>query len=297
VQSRKQNVAPVIGLSFAALSTAHAQQSPQASGHRDDRGHGAALQREVALTPGGITLIDAEDLSERNVATLADLLHYVPGVWSASNNGSDSMFFSSRGSNLDATDYDMNGIKLLQDGLPVTTADGNNHNRVLDPLAARYATVARGANALKYGASTLGGTVDFVSPTARNSPAKEVFVNAGSHGQLLARGTAGEVFSERFDGGQANEAALTGDFQLNVETLRLASKTVLQLGGGGRLDFGLSLEKQSLFHPIVDVRIDFDGPGRRSRRKCSACLWIRITVSSACCATTSASRHMICRSA
>ena len=51
-----------------------------------------------------------------------------------------AIFFSSRGSNLDATDYDMNGIKLLQDGLPITTADGNNHNRVIDPLSARYAT-------------------------------------------------------------------------------------------------------------------------------------------------------------
>ena len=86
-----------------------------------------------------------------------------------SDSGSDDIFFSSRGSNLDATDYDMNGIKLLQDGLPVTTADGNNHNRIVDPLSARYATVARGANALKYGASTLGGAIDFVSPTARNS--------------------------------------------------------------------------------------------------------------------------------
>jgi iron complex outermembrane receptor protein len=326
VQLRKQNsFVAGLGLSLTALSAAHAQPSPQASGGVDtivvtER----ALQREAALTPGGIALIDAEDLSERNVATLADLLRYVPGVWSASNSGSDSMFFSSRGSNLDATDYDMNGIKLLQDGLPVTTADGNNHNRVLDPLAARYATVARGANALKYGASTLGGAVDFVSPTARNSSPTEVFVNTGSHGQLVARGTAGDVFSERFDAlvtvegkrwdgyrdhnqqqragvyanagwqlgndgdtrlfltyldndqelpgsltrqqleadpGQANIAALTGNFQIDVETLRLANKTVLQLGPDRRLDFGFSLEEQSLFHPIVDVRIDFDGPG------------------------------------
>ena len=93
----------------------------------------------------------------------------MPGVWAESSSGSDELFFSSRGSNLDATDYDKNGIKLLQDGLPVTTADGNNHNRVVDPLSARYAIVARGANALTYGASTLGGAIDFISPTARNS--------------------------------------------------------------------------------------------------------------------------------
>jgi hypothetical protein len=73
------------------------------------------------------------------------VLKYVPGIRSTSNSGSDGIYLSSRGSNLDATNYDMNGIKLMQDGLPVTTADGNNHNRVIDPLSARHATVARGA--------------------------------------------------------------------------------------------------------------------------------------------------------
>lgn len=97
------------------------------------------------------------------------MLRYVPGMFTQSSYGSDELFFSSRGSNLDATDYDKNGVKLLQDGLPVTTADGNNHNRVIDPLTARYVSVARGANALTYGASTLGGAIDFTSPTARNS--------------------------------------------------------------------------------------------------------------------------------
>jgi iron complex outermembrane receptor protein len=103
---------------------------------------------EAAETPGGVEVIDMDDFRERNVSNLADVLRYAPGVWSASATGDDNIFFSSRGSNLDATNYDMNGIRLMQDGLPVTTADGNNHNRFVDPLAARYASVARGANAM-----------------------------------------------------------------------------------------------------------------------------------------------------
>ena len=94
----------------------------------------------------------------------------------------------------------MNGIKLLQDGLPVTTADGNNHNRIIDPLASRYASIARGANALKYGASTLGGAIDFVTPTARNSDTKQLFLGFGSFGQKQARLTLGSVLSESVDG-------------------------------------------------------------------------------------------------
>jgi len=158
------------------------------------------LLREQALTPGGVTLIDSDSLYQRNIGSMADMLRFAPGIWSESTSGSDGLFISSRGSNLDATAYDMNGIKLLQDGLPVTTADGNNHNRLIDPLSTRYATVARGANALTYGASTLGGAINFESPTARNSAAVQGYLSGGSDGLINARASAGGVVNDRFDG-------------------------------------------------------------------------------------------------
>lgn len=157
------------------------------------------LQAEQAVTPGGVTVIDGEDLYQRSVTSMTDMMRYVPGVWAESGWGSDELFFSSRGSNLDATDYDKNGIKLFQDGLPVTTADGNNHNRVLDPLSARYAVIARGANALTYGASTLGGAFDFISPNARTTAPFSAYVNGGSDGLLNGRVTAGGV-ADALDG-------------------------------------------------------------------------------------------------
>ena len=40
----------------------------------------------------------------------------------------------------------------------------------LEPLAARYVEVYRGPNALQYGAATLGGAINFVSPTGRSAP-------------------------------------------------------------------------------------------------------------------------------
>lgn len=151
----------------------------------------AEAEKRRAATPGGVSLVDSTEANERSVTGLAELLRYVPGIWAESAFGGDELFLSSRGSNLDATDYDKNGIKLLQDGLPVTTADGNNHNRVIDPLSARYVTVARGANAFTYGASTLGGAIDFTSPTARNSAPLALWLDGGSHGSLNGRATAG----------------------------------------------------------------------------------------------------------
>jgi iron complex outermembrane receptor protein len=283
-----------------------------------------AVEAERALTPGAVSVVDAETFYERPVGNLSDALRYVPGLWTESGTGGDAVFISSRGSNLDATDYDSNGIKLFQDGLPITTADGNNHNRFLDPMAARQVVVARGANALTYGASNLGGAIDFVSPTARNSPATQLFLTAGSNGQYSGRvsggGVSGDVdgqatleaktrdgyrdhsqqdrvslyanagwrvsddfdlrvFATHIDNDeelagaltraqfnqdphQANPSAITGNFQLNVRTDRVAAKGTWNMSADGRLDFGLSYEDQNLYHPIVDkILVDFDGPG------------------------------------
>ncbi|MCX4192794.1 TonB-dependent receptor family protein [Methylophaga sp. OBS1] len=159
-----------------------------------------ADKQEIRQTPGGVSLIDIDQLTEGQVSSLEDAFRYVPGVWAASPTGTDSIFLSSRGSNLDAVNYDTNGVKLLQDGLPVTAADGNNHNRFIDPLSAKYAVFSRGANAMKYGASTLGGAVNFISQTAYDVSPLTLSISGGSHGERLTRMTAAQVFNENVDG-------------------------------------------------------------------------------------------------
>jgi len=160
----------------------------------------AEASAEVALSPGGVSLVDINELHDRNVSSIADFFRYVPGVWAPSQSGNDEVFISSRGSNLDANNFAGSGVKLLQDGLPVTAADGNNHNRMIDPLASNFATVARGGNAFKYGASTLGGAIDFTSPTAHDSPTARLALSGGSFGQFLGRSTVSKVFNDSFDG-------------------------------------------------------------------------------------------------
>jgi iron complex outermembrane recepter protein len=177
------------------------------------------LKAEQAATPGGVTLVDSEELRQRNVTSLADMLRYVPGLWAAGGTTGDSSFLSSRGSNLDATNYDGNGIKMLQDGLPVTAADGSNHNRDVDPLSARYVIVARGANALTYGASTLGGAIDFITPTARDGAPNELLLNVGSHGQRQGRFTWGTVVGD-FDALVTAEGRRSDGYRAHVRQKR-----------------------------------------------------------------------------
>jgi len=274
-----------------------------------------AMEAERSVTPGAVTVVDGESLQKRNVGNLADMMRYVPGVWASSYNGNDDVFYSSRGSNLDATDYDKNGVKFFQDGLPVTAADGNNHNRAIDALNARAVVFAHGANALTYGASTLGGAVDFVSLTGRTTPPLSVSLSGGSFGEERLRATAGGVsgavdglisveamqrdgyrdhseqerksayanvgvqmtedVTTRFyatyidtylelpreltkaqykdDPYQARADAISGNHSKDVKTWRLAFKTTVNNLAGGTLEFGMSHEEQSLFHPIVSL--------------------------------------------
>src|ERR1043165_4561554 len=159
----------------------------------------AAIAHEIALIPGGTTLLDGADFTRRQVSNLGDALRYAPGFWAVSPTGTSAVTLSARGSNLDSKGYDTNGVRMLEDGLPITTADGNNHNRFISPLVVRQAVVARGANSLEYGASTLGGTINFITPTAYDSPALHGFISGGSFGYLNAFGSGSRVFDNGAD--------------------------------------------------------------------------------------------------
>ncbi len=57
------------------------------------------------------------------------------------------------------------GLTLLQDGLPLKKTDGTIDPAYADPFNTQYLEIYRGADALQYGAATLGGAINLVSPT------------------------------------------------------------------------------------------------------------------------------------
>jgi iron complex outermembrane receptor protein len=264
----------VLVAAIAALpwAIAHAQPAPTSSlpavvvpASRDADASRRQAEAERAATPGAVSVVEGEALRQRSVNTLTDLLRYTPGVWAASGSTGDSTFLSIRGSNLDATNYDGNGVKLLQDGLPVTAADGSNHNRDVDPLSARRAIVARGANALAYGASTLGGAIDFISPTARDGAPYEALAHAGSHGQRQGRFTVGTVAGS-FDALLTGEARRSDGFRVHQRQERqgLYANAGLQLGSGVQTRFyaqGIDNEQQL---PGALTRAQFDANPRQA---------------------------------
>ena len=145
-----------------------------------------AAQRRIATTPGGANIVDAEQYKEGRVSTLPDALQFSPGVFAASRFGSEEARLSIRGSGLQRT-FHGRGIQLLQDGVPLNLADGSFDFQAVEPLSARYVEVYRGANALQFGSTTLGGAVNFVSPSGLAAPPAAARLELGSFGYRRAQ--------------------------------------------------------------------------------------------------------------
>lgn len=130
---------------------------------------------------GATMLIDAERYRDRRVSTLADALGYATGVFVQPRFGAEEARLAIRGSGLQRT-FHGRGLELLQDGSPLNLADGGFDFQAVEPLSARYIEVYRGANALEFGAATLGGAINFVSPTGYDAAPLSLRVEAGAFG-------------------------------------------------------------------------------------------------------------------
>ncbi len=135
---------------------------------------------------GATALVDGDSYRDGRVGNLADALGFAPGVFVQPRFGAEEARLSIRGSGLQRT-FHGRGLVLLQDGVPLNLADGSFDFQAIEPLAARYVRVWRGANALEAGAATLGGAVDFVSPTGNDASPAMLRLETGSHGTRRAQ--------------------------------------------------------------------------------------------------------------
>lgn len=123
--------------------------------------------KEISNTPGGVALVPADAYRNSTVAnTIKDILDYVPGVFAQPKWGDDTRL-SIRGSGL-SRNFHLRGIQLYMDGIPINTSDGYGDFQEVDPTAYKYVEVYKGGNALRFGANSLGGAINFVTPTGRD---------------------------------------------------------------------------------------------------------------------------------
>ncbi len=150
-----------------------------------------AARADLARVPGGAETVAAERWLRGRASTLADTFQLSAGVIAQPRFGSDEARIAIRGSGLQRT-FHGRGLRVLQDGVPLNLADGGFDMQALEPLAAAYVNVWRGGNALASGASTLGGAIDYVSRTGRDS-AGLARIEAGTWGYRRANLSGGGV--------------------------------------------------------------------------------------------------------
>lgn len=156
-------------------------------------------RERIGLTPGGVNIVDAEDYKSGRASTLQDTLGLAPGVFIQSRiPGGAEARLSIRGSGIQRT-FHLRGIKLMQDGVPLNQADGASDFQALEPLAARYVEVYRGANALAWGSTTLGGAVNYVSYSGHDAAPLQARLEAGSFGYLRGQ-ISGAMVRDTLDG-------------------------------------------------------------------------------------------------
>ncbi len=151
---------------------------------------------DLSGTPGGTAVVPAEEYKRGRATLLKDALDFAPGVYVQPRFGAEESRISIRGSGLQRT-FHGRGIKMLQDGVPLNLGDGAFDFQAIEPLSAQYVEVFRGANALEFGSTTLGGAVNFVSETGYTSRPFGARLTLGSfntiQGQLFAAGVRGPL--------------------------------------------------------------------------------------------------------
>jgi iron complex outermembrane receptor protein len=149
-------------------------------------------RQELNKVPGGTAIVPAERIRDGRAITPKDALDYVPGVYVQPKYGQEDSRLSIRGSGL-SRNFHLRGVRVMVDGIPLNLADGGADTQELDPLAVRYIEVYKGANALQWGAASLGGAINYVSPTGRNAPGMLLRADAGSFGTAGGQFAAGDA--------------------------------------------------------------------------------------------------------
>jgi iron complex outermembrane receptor protein len=214
-----------------------------------------AARARAATTPGGAAVVDAADYLKGSAVTPADAFAFTTGVFAQSRiPGAEESRLSIRGSGLQRT-FHGRGLRVLQDGVPLNLADGSFDFQAIEPLAARYIEVYRGANAAALGATSLGGAVNFVSPTGYDAPPWLLRGETGSFGLLRGQIAGGGV-----DGDTDYYVSLSHFSQDGYQRQSVQSNQRLFANVGYRINAGL----ETRFY-LLSALTDSELPGSLNR--------------------------------
>lgn len=133
----------------------------------------------VAATPGGASVISAEDSIVGTGYNTQEILSFTPGVYAKAGSVPLDARLSVRGGGATRR-FGTRGVTLLIDGVPANIADGSYYSRGYDGSNISYIETFRGANGLAKGGQSLGGTINFAQKNGITDPGLSIFAEAGS---------------------------------------------------------------------------------------------------------------------
>ncbi|GIW54831.1 MAG: hypothetical protein KatS3mg082_1235 [Nitrospiraceae bacterium] len=142
------------------------------------------VKKEFARRPGSNILIEEKQIVESRQLNLQDVLQFAPGVRFQSRFGADEGQFQIRGTSL-RNNFHHRGINILINGIFFGDADGFSDFESIDLMAYERIEIYKGANALRYGANTIGGAINFVPRTGYSASILQMRGMGGSFGMYM----------------------------------------------------------------------------------------------------------------
>ena len=234
-------------------------------GQSDRRATTEEAREEIERTvPGGAEVIGETTIKESLGENLRGVLDFVPGVLVRPRFGlADESQFSIRGSGLQ-NNFHNRDVNFLFNSFIYGQADGFSDFESIELMDTKRVEVYKAANALRYGANSIGGAVNFVTKTGYDAGPIEIWSEGGSYGFFKQHLATGLVFGPVDFYGGASILGLQG-YRQHAEQQRYRFNTSTGWDGGGgltaRFDLGFVRSLENL--PGALTRQQFEANPRQ----------------------------------
>jgi len=250
---------PALPLLIAALAPGAGLAADNVSAPRVDIiGHKENLDR----IPGSAYTIDRDTLESTRVFTTNEALRKIPGINARDEEGMGLRpNIGIRGLNPTRSTK----LTLLEDGIPLSYAPYGDNATYYHPPIERFdrIEVLKGAGQVLYGPQTVGGVINYVTPTPPQDFRGSIALSSGNRGFFNARAQLGgdgfllDLMRKHSDGARNNTHSELSDVNL---------KKVVALGGQHAQRLGPRRRRDRGWRRLGRLAVGCLEPRRRQRR-------------------------------
>lgn len=190
--------------------------------------YGNRVAAAVQEIPGSLEILDPATLTQSRPFNVDEALRRVPGVFVRPNEEGFGLrpHIGIRGLNPTRSSK----VLLLEDGIPLTYAPYGDNASYYHPPIDRFESieVVKGAGQILYGPATIGGVINYLTPSIPDRPAGELLLTGGNrdflnghlrYGRTWGRtGFLADLTRKQGEGGRDNTRVGYSDFNVKTST-------------------------------------------------------------------------------